>query len=330
MGGRVIDEGFFVDVHGVEQWITLRGERRDNPLLLMIPGPGAGFSAMAPYFEPWERDYTLAQWDQPRAGFTLAKNRASDHDPYTFERLARDGIAVAEIICSHLGVPKLAVLGLSAGTITALNLVRRRPDLFSAYIGNGQIVDWARQDAESYRMLLARARASNDGAALVELEAIGPPPYKDTATDAIKSKYAGAFTAEEQRSMATFFPLVLGNIMSPPPDAHYLAKGLVLSDARAAATAAYDALRDPLITFDARRLGLKFDVPMFFLQGAADSMTVNSDVRDYVSELRAPHKELVLIEGGGHGAVFMRDAFLDMLNRRVRPALGSTAIRHES
>jgi pimeloyl-ACP methyl ester carboxylesterase len=318
---RIIDAGVFVDVHGVEQWLTLRGERRDNPVLLMIPGPGAGFSAMAPYFESWERDFTLAQWDQPRAGFTLAKHGAADTQPYTYERLARDGIAVAEIICRRLGVPKLIVLGLSAGTIVALNLVKQRPDLFSAYVGSGQVVDWARQDAESYRLLLARARTSNDAAALAELEAIGPPPYKDTATDAIKSKYSGAPTADEQRVMAALFPVVFGRILSPPHDASYLAKGLVLSDMRAAATAAYDAVRDALVSFDARRLGLEFDVPMVFLQGAEDLMTVNPDVRDYVNELRAPHKELVLIEGGGHSVVFLRDVFLDKLNRHVRPAL---------
>jgi pimeloyl-ACP methyl ester carboxylesterase len=323
---RIIDEGLFADVHGVAQWITLRGDRRDNPVLLIIPGPGAGFSAMAPYFETWERDYTLVQWDQPRAGFTLAKHGAAEKQPYTFERLARDGIAVAEIICRRLDVPKLIVLGFSGGTITALTLVKQRPELFSAYVGSGQIVDWARQDAESYRLLLAHARANDDTAALAELTAIGPPPYKDTATDAIKSKYAGAPTAAEQRVMSALFPIVFGRIMSPPHDAHYLAKGLVLSDMRAAATAAYDAVREPLITFDARRLGLDFEVPMFFLQGTEDLMTVSSDVREYVNDLRAPHKELVFIEGGGHSAVFLRDAFLNALNRHVRPALGCSAI----
>lgn len=322
---RMIDEGLFVDVHGVEQWITLRGEHRDNPVLLMIPGPGAGFSALAPYFESWERDYTLAQWDQPRAGFTLAKHGGADTQPYTFERLARDGIAVAEIICRRLGVRRIIVLGLSGGTIVALNLVKQRPDLFSAYVGTGQIVDWARQDAEGYRLLLRRARANNDTTMLTELEGIGPPPYKDTATDAIKSKYSGAPTADEQRVMATLFPVVFGRIISPPHDAHYLAKGLALSDMRAAATAAYDAVREALIHFDARRLGLDFEVPMFCLQGAEDLMTVNDDVRDYVNELRAPHKELVLFEGCGHSAVFLRDAFLDKLNRHVRPALANAA-----
>ena len=65
MSSRIIDDGWFVNVNGVEQWVTLRGESRDNPALLMIPGPGAGFSALAPYFDSWERHYTLVQWDQP-------------------------------------------------------------------------------------------------------------------------------------------------------------------------------------------------------------------------------------------------------------------------
>jgi pimeloyl-ACP methyl ester carboxylesterase len=320
---RAINEGLFVQVHGMEQWVTLRGTARDNPVLLMIPGPGAGFSSMAPYFASWERDYIVVQWDQPCAGATLAKHGAADIGPFTFERLARDGIAVAEFICRRLGVPKIMLLGLSAGTITALSMAKQRPDLFSAYVGNGQIVDWARQDALSYRLVLDRVRAANDAAAVAELEAIGPPPYADTATDAIKSKYAGAFTEGEQRSMASLYPAVIGNIMSPPPDAHYLAKGVVLSDVRVAATAAYEALRADFVTFNARRLGLDFGVPMFFLQGDQDSMTVNADVQDYVSELRAPKKALVLVEGGGHSSVFMCDAFLGLLNRHVRPALAA-------
>lgn len=317
----MIDEGLFVDVHGVEQWVTLRGADRGNPVVLFIPGPGAGFSAMAPYFASWERDYTVAQWDQPRGGATLARHGGPDTSPYTFERLARDGIAVAELICSKLGVRRIIVLGLSGGTIVALKMIKQRPALFSAYVGTGQIVDWAQQDALSYRLLLEQARAANNTAMVAELEAIGPPPYRDTATDAIKSKYAGAFTPQEQAAFGAGYPAVIGNIMSPPPNTNYLAKGLTLTDPRVAATAAYEAIRSELVTFDARRLGQDFDVPMFFFQGAHDLLTVTSAVRHYAAELRAPAKELVIIQDGGHSPVFLADAFLALLNQHVRPAL---------
>ena len=71
-----IDTGLFVDINGVEQWITIRGSDLKNPVMLMLPGPGAGFSRMAEFFSPWERDFTLVQWDQPGAGATAAKARA--------------------------------------------------------------------------------------------------------------------------------------------------------------------------------------------------------------------------------------------------------------
>src|SRR5207344_47139 len=71
-----IDEGQFVTIGGVDQWVTMRGQDAVNPLLLLIGGPGAAFSSMARFFAPWERDFTLVQWDQPGAGATQAKNGA--------------------------------------------------------------------------------------------------------------------------------------------------------------------------------------------------------------------------------------------------------------
>ena len=115
----------------------------------------------------------------------------------------------------------------------------------------------------------------------------------------------------------------MGAVMSPPPDASYLPAGLPLGDTRTEAMAAYTAIRSDLVSFDARILGLDFAVPMFFLQGDADAMTVSSEVRSYASELRAPAKAFVSLEGGGHSVWFMRDAFLKALNEYVRPALTS-------
>ena len=67
-----IVEQRFVTVGGIDQWIQLRGEDRDNPVLLMITGPGVAFSPLAPFFSPWERDYTVVHWDQPGAGATFS------------------------------------------------------------------------------------------------------------------------------------------------------------------------------------------------------------------------------------------------------------------
>lgn len=312
-----VDEGLFVDVNGVEQWVTERGNHRENPAILLVSGPGAALSAMTPLFVPWEKEFTLVQWDQPGAGATFAKNGAPD--PFTFDRIARDGLRVVELVRDRLGVDKVVLLGISGGTIPALHMIRRRPDLFSAYVGTGQVVRWARQEALCYAMILDRARAAGDAAAVAELERIGPPPYSDVASDVVKGRFANAPTPAEQAAFTSLDPAVMAAVREPPADARWVARGLPGHDVYAVATAAFAALKAEMAAFDARGLGTRFDVPMFFFQGELDAHTVTSEVLDYAAEVEAPRKVIEIIPGAGHSAVFMRDAFLALLARHVRP-----------
>ena len=60
-----IDERRFVRIGGVDQWIVIRGQNRDNPAILVLHGgPGAAASPLEHLFLPWERDFTVVQWDQ--------------------------------------------------------------------------------------------------------------------------------------------------------------------------------------------------------------------------------------------------------------------------
>lgn len=84
-----IDAGEFVDVNDVPQWLTLRGAGRPRAAVLVIGGPGASFTALAPYFARWERELVVVHWDQPGAGFTFAKTPV---EPRSIARLVDDGI----------------------------------------------------------------------------------------------------------------------------------------------------------------------------------------------------------------------------------------------
>jgi pimeloyl-ACP methyl ester carboxylesterase len=314
--GRV-EDARFIDVKGVEQWITVRGSR-GNPPLLIVGGPGLGYAALAPFFAEWEAHFTLVQWDQPGAGFTFGRSRV---EAATIERLSADALEVADYARRRLGVPKVGLLAFSAGTIVGLDMVARRPDLFATYVGSGQFVDWARQDALSYELLRKRARERGDSAMQAELEAIGPPPYPDTATDAVKSKYAGAPTPREAAALAAFGPVMAAASARVPEDASYFAAGVDWPEPFPRALAAYTALRRDLVSFDARRLGREFAVDMFFLQGADDLFSVTSEVERYAAEITAPHVELMTIPDAGHAAFLLRDEVLERLCERVRPRL---------
>jgi hypothetical protein len=58
-----IDEARFVAFGGIEQWITLHGEERTHPVLLILHGgPGESTSLLAPAYRPFEHDFVVVQW----------------------------------------------------------------------------------------------------------------------------------------------------------------------------------------------------------------------------------------------------------------------------
>ena len=309
----------FVSVKGVEQWVTIRGSNLKNPVLLVLHGTGYALSSMAPFFEPWERDFTLVQWDQPGAGATYARDPAASALPLTFDRLVRDGIAVTQFIRQRLQARKIAVLAFSGATIIGLKMVREQPGLFSAYVGSGQVVHWSRQEALCYAIVLGRARAAGDCPAIAELEKIGPPPYKDLESIAVKAKYANIPTPAEQAGL----PAIVAAMNRPSGGASYLAPGLAAFDPRELSMATFGKLMNEIVAFDARSLGLEFDVPMFFFQGELDAHLPASEVAAYEADIKAPRKMFVAIPGAGHSAFLRRDEFLALLNRYVRPNTGA-------
>jgi pimeloyl-ACP methyl ester carboxylesterase len=321
MTSNSIRIGRFVDINGVAQWITIRGDDRRQPAVVMVSGPGVPLSSLAPFFAPWEARLTLVQWDQPGAGSTHARHGGSEVEPCTLGRLKDDLVAVLETVRELLDGAPLFLLGISAGSVPGLMVALERPDLLTAYVGTGQIVHWRRQQALAYEGLVETARAEDDAEAVATLERIGPPPWPSLEDEATASGYMGAMTAAEQAAMAGLPPAVLAAMASPPPDADYLAPGVTLEDPRERAALMYGMLREEIAGFDAWRLNGRFEVPLYFLQGEHDRMTISSEVERYAGEVRAPHAEVLILRDAGHTAFYLRDAFAAELERVVRGVL---------
>src|SRR5262245_14493007 len=98
-----IDEHGFVCIGGIEQWISIRGEDRSNPVLLLVHGgPGSIYSIFTPLLRFWEPHFTIVQWDQRGAGKTFRRNGKVGSGELTLDRLARDGIELAEYLRAYL------------------------------------------------------------------------------------------------------------------------------------------------------------------------------------------------------------------------------------
>ncbi len=70
-----IDEAAYIRIGGIEQWVTIRGQDRANPVILFAHGgPGDPTNPWAfRIFAPWEERFTVVQWDERGSGRTLAR-----------------------------------------------------------------------------------------------------------------------------------------------------------------------------------------------------------------------------------------------------------------
>lgn len=177
-----IDEATYVEIGGIEQWITIRGKDRNNPVLLFLHGgPGDatnpwGYAA----FRSWLRYFTVVQWDQRGAGRTFGRNGAASASSITPDRMVQDGVELSEFLKKRLHKDKIVLVGHSWGSVLGFCMAKARPELFYAFVGTGQVAaEFSRSSAVAYTTLLERASREGNLQAVQELKEVGPPPYND-------------------------------------------------------------------------------------------------------------------------------------------------------
>jgi proline iminopeptidase len=307
-----IDESSFVRIGGVDQWIQVRGEKRNNPVILFLHG-GPGFTAI-PYFQrvmrTWERDFTIVHWDQRGAGKSYARNGGAQQPHPTIDQMIADGIEVAEHVRHRLGQAKVVLVGYSWGSVLGIEMARKRPDLFHAFVGTGQVIDTVQSEKASYYGLLQLARAAGDDESAAALIEIGPPPYARFEQLGRQRQILNKYPPTGERDLNQFKTLLL-------------APGYSLRDVMDVYFRAPELTREMLavvLKYKVTDRGVTFDVPLFFFQGAEDLWTSPEVVKMYLPLLTAPRKEIVLFEHVGHHAVESAgERFLAELNARVRP-----------
>ena len=311
-----IDEAMFVAVGGINQWITIRGQNRDNPVVLFLHGgPGTPTNLLDfPFATTWTPTFTLVQWDQRGAGKTFGSGGTAAAD-MTIERMAQDGVELAQFLREHLHKDKIIIVGHSWGTILGIHMAKSRPDLFYAYVGAGQVVSARENEALNYARVLDKAKSLGDSNAVADLQAYGPPPYpvmRALTTQRIWAQafeHADSYTAAEQASSlyAPGYSLL---------DLYHAIQSIRFT----LNTFIGPSMSGPAMKVDLRALGPDFAIPIFVFEGPDDYITSPELAKAYLDSINAPQKEFVMLGVGGHFAVFTHpDAFLKEMNARVRP-----------
>lgn len=293
-----IERNDTIRIGGIEQFVSIRGFDRRNPILLVIHG-GPGFPT-APL--AWwgtrglEEYFTVVHWDQRGAGKTHLINDPELVAPTMKpEQFVDDTEELVAWLRSEMGKDKVFVLGTSWGSYIGLEFARRRPEWLHAYIGMGQAVNSPESERRGYASALAAAKDAGNARAIAELESIAPYaspgeaiPLEDIKLERKWSDFFGGVMAYRTGQ-------VDGIAARLSPD---------YSDEEAARVFDGNGFSQNFLLSDVLGLDLshvtKLDCPLIVLAGRHDR-SVNSEVaREWFERVQAPLKRFVWFENSAH------------------------------
>jgi pimeloyl-ACP methyl ester carboxylesterase len=302
----------YVPIGGIEQWIQFGENQPNHPVLLYLHGgPGGTSVPAAAAWKPWEEYFTVVHWDQRGAGRTFARNGETGCGPLTVDRMVRDGIEVAQYLIASLRKPKVMIVGHSWGSVLAVYMLKRHPDLFSAFVGTGQVVNMRQNEEYNYQRQLEQARRLGNQEAVQALLGIGPPPFSNRSSLMVLREWAERLADGSGDS-------VQPRPSPRAPDFKLDEVPMMLKGTEFSRNQLYEELKG----INLPALGLRFEVPIFFFEGTCDQQTPTELAEQYFDNIEAPHKEFVRFEGCHHFVVMNRpDDFLRKLVTRVLPLL---------
>jgi proline iminopeptidase len=308
-----------VRIGGIDQWVSIRGTNRKNPVLLYIHGgPGYVSIPMSWWFARGMEEYfTVLQWDQRAAGKTYLLNDPAKILPsLTTERMISDVEEMAAWARREFGKDKIFVLAHSYGSFLGLQFARRHPEWLYAYIGVCQSIDGPENERRGWRFAIDAARRAGNSEAVRELEAIAPyaahgqpVPIKDLYIQRKWVGYYGGVMAYRTNNSAD------SDLAQLSPDYNDQEIGHIWDGNKFATP----YLLPDLVATDLTQIR-KLAVPLILFEGRHDR-NVNSEIAAaWFNTVKAPEKHVVWFEHSGHMPMTEEPGkFLLSLVRYARP-----------
>lgn len=281
-----------VNINGTDQWITIRGHDVNKPILLNLGmgGPGGGGFATRSLYEPLEKDLVVVSWDEPGTGKSY---HALPISTLTTQRFVDDAYTLTLYLRERFHQDKIYVYGVSWSSIIGVKLVQQHPELFHAYIGNGQMVNTTENDILGYELALDYLTKKGDAKTVVTLHRNGPPPYTG---ENVTGRYVAYLDVLNVYMDMPRLSVIVPIVPFMATEYGYIDKINHTRGVIDSFNVVYPQLKD----LDFITQAPKLEVPVYLFAGRNDVNAMYTIVEEYYNVLEAPHKELIWLEGG-HG-----------------------------
>lgn len=266
-----IDTAYAVSIGGIRQWLSIKSNERNLPVLLFLHGgPGNSVISYADRFTHRLREhFVVVQWDQRESGQTATLNATPV--PLTVDLMTSDAVEVINYLCREFGKQKIYLMGHSWGGFLGFMVTKLRPDLLAAYMPVCPMVNQRESERLALDWMKQRANESGNKTALQELSTV-TIPFADGGQLYTHRKWLLHFAG------------------SKTPD-----RDKVLEWSKT-----WLALFNDASTYDLTVLMPEVQCPVFFFVGGRDYQTSTKLTTAYYTMLKAPKKELYVFEKVAH------------------------------
>ena len=298
-----------VETGGKELGLMLRGQSTKSPVLLFLAGGpgGSELGAMRRHLEGLEESFVVATFDQRGTGKSYGALDPSE--TLTLEQAVTDAVNVTNYLRERFGQRQVYLVGNSWGTVLGVLAAQRRPELYSAFVGTGQMVSPRATDRIFYEDTLAWARAEGNSDLVDELTSIGPPPYERTLDYETALSYEHeVYPYDHSRNSegeGGFSENLLVREYTLLEQVHAL--GAVLDT--------FSVLYPQIQGIDFRKQARTLEVPVYLVQGRHEAEGRARLVDEWFAALEAPRKVMQVLDTSGHRPLFEQPsefvAFMD-------------------
>lgn len=307
-----VSELIKVDLNGRKEWISIRGENKENPILLFLAGgPGGSQMAAVRYdLAALEDSFIVVNWDQPGSAKSYSANKGKD---ITLDTYLEDGVELTKYLINRFSKEKIYLVGESWGSALGLLLVNKYPSLYYSFIGTGQMINFKETEIQDYNKVLELAKERGQKEVVEKLIKNGIPPYFGKDVTWKSATYLNYLSTEMQRN-----PLIKNSGYNTFRDVFSQEYGIIdkINYFRGIINT-FNSVYQQLYEIDLRNDVKKSEVPVYFFIGRHDINAPTSLVEDYYNKLEAPQKELIWFEKSGHSPwINESDKFINELKMK--------------
>ncbi len=165
------EEFYKVNINGCnEQLLIQSSDTLKNPILLYLHG-GPGSSSMVYsylYSDRLKEHFTFVNWDM--RGAALSYHEGMDTTLISEKQIANDALTLIHYLMEKYHQKKIYLLGHSFGSVLGMYLVDNYSELFYAYIGVGQVMNFKESVAIEYDWLHDTLTKAKNTSALERIE----------------------------------------------------------------------------------------------------------------------------------------------------------------